>query len=481
VCLRALVGRTVGDETQRVHEFVHHAAVDVGVSAIERIAEHTGPLYLTDVTMWTNYAYAVAMPLVLFSHATYLTRNARVGLLAAAALAFLPQHVRFSFCEDGFVASLVLTSLAFATIHGFMRERSAWVRWLLFVTLPFVLYPGYLLRPLNILFIVVYVAAIVLLHEGETPRWRRGVALVVVLGAGALASMEFLSAHEEPATQALLDPSWLGVALEVLVSPFHHVLIDPRRTPPMLIVLAAIGLVTLWKAGEKRMFAFLVGWYLLFLAAHAFVTQVSMQPRYHLHLVVPFLIAAAIAVARLPQRHARHRKLVVAAALSILGAPFIHWGFVQDHDYAELQEYRFVHRMRDIVPEGCTVVELAAGEQVSDLRFDRIGARVGRGATPRFRSVGVLAAGGDDGGTLHELLADPPACLYLYEGLACTTAARGDRIYAEECIALRERLSATAVEIGRGPGRFYDSVNAPIGGAHPAEVHFRLSRAHLDR
>ncbi|MCZ7679075.1 MAG: hypothetical protein M5U28_10100 [Sandaracinaceae bacterium] len=93
---------------------------------LARVAEHQGQsFFVTDVAMWTNYAYAVAMPLVLFSHATYLLRDARAGLAAAFAIAFLPQHVRFSRCEDGFVASLVLTSLAFALIHGWLRDPRA--------------------------------------------------------------------------------------------------------------------------------------------------------------------------------------------------------------------------------------------------------------------------------------------------------------------------------------------------------------------
>jgi len=119
------------------------------------LTEHFGrTVYLTDVMLWTSFAYAVLMPIALFAHATYLLKDARAGLAAAFAVAFLPQHIRFSISEDGFVGSLLLTSLAFALIHGFLRDRARAVRWLLLLALPAVLYPGYLLRPLNILFIV---------------------------------------------------------------------------------------------------------------------------------------------------------------------------------------------------------------------------------------------------------------------------------------------------------------------------------------
>ena len=89
---------------------------------------------------------------------------AAAAIAAAFAVAFLPQHIRFSISEDGFVGSLLLTSLAFALIHGFLRDRARAVRWLLLLALPAVLYPGYLLRPLNILFIGLYAAAIVALY-----------------------------------------------------------------------------------------------------------------------------------------------------------------------------------------------------------------------------------------------------------------------------------------------------------------------------
>lgn len=448
---------------------------------IEALAEHAGhPFFLTDVTMWTNYAYAAAMPLVLFCHGSFLTKNTRVGLAAAFALAFLPQHIRFSRSEDGFVASLVLTSLAFALIHAFLRDRSRLVRWCALLTLPFVLYPGYLLRPLNILFIVVYAAAIVGLHETEAPRWRRFVALGVVLLVGAIAGFEFLASHSEPAGAALRDWSWLARSFVVLVTPSFNVLIDPTRTPPALIVLAVAGGVLLWRAGDKRTVVFLVGWLFLFLSTHSVVLTQTMQPRYHLHLVVPFLLLAASAV---PLAAPRWRPWLWAAAASIALAPWIHIGFVRDIGYAEMHEYLFVRRMRDVVPEGCTIVEILPDEHLGERRFERIGALVGADRHARFRTLVVTPEGHapPDGPSLDDVLADPPGCIYLYEGLGCTIAGRPERPYAEGCQALRRRLGARPVASATAPAAFYDTNNAPAGEPRLESIPFRLSVVRSER
>src|SRR5690606_30332653 len=182
---------------------------------------------------------------------------------AAFALAFLPQHVRFSLCEDGFVASLVLTSLAFALIHGWMRDPSHVVRWLLLLALPFVLYPGYLLRPLNLAFVAVYAAAILALHRESAPLWRRGVALAVVALVGAAASVVFLSMNADTVGAAASSVGWLFGTLDVLLDPRLLVLTDPTRTPLALLLLAGMGGVLAWRAGERALVLFLVGWLVL--------------------------------------------------------------------------------------------------------------------------------------------------------------------------------------------------------------------------
>lgn len=444
------------------------------------IAAHTGhTVYLTDVMLWTSFAYAVLMPLALFAHATYLLRDARAGLAAAFAVAFLPQHIRFSISEDGFVGSLLLTSLAFAMIHGFLRDRARGVRWLLLLALPAVLYPGYLLRPLNILFIVVYTAAILLLHGDTAPRVRRGLALAVVLGVGGAALVRFFAQHEQ--TVAQLTPfEWFESVLRVLAVPRLLVLTDPTSTPPALLVLAVVGAVLAWRAGERRLVAYLLGWLLLFVVAHAVVVQESMQARYHMHLVVPFLLLGALAVPRLA---ARFRPWLVVAGISIAVAPWLHRGFLGDVDYTEQHEYAFVRRARDRVPEGCTVLEYTGGRRDADeLRFSRIGQLARTDGARRFRVVGIFPEGrtGENQPSLDALLASPPPCLYLYEGLACSAWRASGEDYAAGCLALRERLRATPVLEASARVRLYDRASEGDRPLRVARVPFRLSRAHLD-
>ncbi len=448
---------------------------------LARVAEHQGQsFFVTDVAMWTNYAYAVAMPLVLFSHATYLLRDARAGLAAAFAIAFLPQHVRFSRCEDGFVASLVLTSLAFALIHGWLRDPSRVIRGLLLSALPFVLYPGYLLRPLNILFVAVYAAAIVALHGETAPRWRRGVALGVVLVVGAAAAWLFLETNRETVEAAATGVEWLLRLPRVILSPSLLVLSDPTRTPPALIALAVLGGVLAWRAGERRLVLFLGAWLLLFVALHAFVVQESMQPRYHLHLVVPFLLLAATAVPRLEPRW---RRWLAIGALTVVAAPWLHYRFVTDVEYAETREYELVRRARDVVPDGCTVIEPTGSPyEVDELRFSRIGLMAGTSRAQRYRAIGVFPDGRTGPGhpPLEEILEDPPSCLYLYEGLACTSHRGRGETYSGNCTALRRRLDAVPVLEARAPARFYDVANAG-GEPRPDHVPLRLSRARLSQ
>lgn len=447
-------------------------------SWLASVSEHAGhPFFLTDISMWTNFAYAAAMPLILFSHATYLLRDARAGLAASFALAFLPQHIRFSRCEDGFVASLVLTSLAFALIHGWLRDPSRLVRWALLLLLPLILYPGYLLRPLNILFVVVYLAAILTLHGETAPRWRRGVAVGVVVLVGAAAAYTFLGQHGETVEHATSSLLWIANTLMVLALPWLLVLTDPTKTPPLLLVLAVGGAVLAWRAGERRLVLFLGGWLLLFVVFHAFVVQETMQPRYHLHLVVPFLLLAAYAVPRTPERF---RRWLPAMGLVIVASPLVHHGFVTDVGYAEMQEYELVRRARDVVPEGCTVLEFTASPYgLDELRFSRIGALAGLDRAQRFRAVGVFAGGRTGPGqpSLEELEASPPRCLYLYEGLACTRAREHGESYARECLGLRERFAAEPVLETSVPARFYDSATVGEAPLPVTEVPLRLSRA----
>lgn len=420
-------------------------------------------IFLTDVMMWTNFAYAAVMPLILFSHATYLIRDPRAGMAASFALAFLPQHIRFSRCEDAFVPSLVFTSLAFALIHAWLRDSSKLVRGLALGALPFVLYPGYLLRPLNMLFIGVYFAAIALLHPETAPTKRRIVGLAVVVGVGLAALPSFISTNEVALHNAISDLQWVGRIFRVVSTPQLFVLTDLRVTPLVLLVCAGAGAHVAWRNGEKRLVIFLGGWLSLFIAAHAFVVEPAMQPRYHLHLVVPFVLFGAAAV---PFLWRKARAGLLCAALVLLAAPWMHKPWIRDLHYAEMQEYEFVRDARSLIPEGCTVVEyVGTDERAMELRFARIGeVRSAGGVSSRYHVIPAFSpgVGGRAADAANAVLNHPPACLYMYHGLACSTDPAADA-----CGALRARVSAEVVKQIEIPMDLYDrrmATHAPSAG-----------------
>jgi hypothetical protein len=399
-----------------------------------------------------------------------------------------------------------MTSLAFALIHGWLRDPSRRVRTMLLVALPLVLYPGYLLRPLNILFIVVYAVALLALHEQHATFARRALGLVVVVGVGAAALVAFFGRHERTVGAVLTQGELALSAVLVLLSPRLLVLSDPSRTPPALVALAVLGAVLAWRAGERRLVAFLVGWLLLFEVAHAAVVQETMQPRYHLHLVVPFLLLASMGAMRLwdlgraatarieamqepgPRdaltrtlAAARPRAWVALAGASLLAAPWLHGDFIRTTDHAEHHEYRVLRRARDLVPEGCTVLEYAGDRNApADLRFPRLGQRAGRAAHARYRVVGVWSDGTTgpeaDAPSLDALAADPPSCLYVYEGLTCATDRGPDEAYASRCTSLRARFGTETAMQGSAPARLYDDA---LGRGRPLALErlpLRLSR-----
>ncbi len=430
--------------------------------------------FLTDVMMWTNFAYAAVMPLILFSHATYLLRDPRAGIAASFALAFLPQHIRFSRCEDAFVPSLVLTSLAFALIHAWLRDPSKIVRGLALAALPFVLYPGYLLRPLNMLFVGVYFAAISLLHPETAPTKRRVIGLGVVVAVGLAALPSFISTNEVALQNAFSDLRWLGRIIKVVATPQLFVLTDLRVTPLVLLVCAGAGAYFAWRSGEKRLVIFLGGWLSLFIAAHAFVVEPAMQPRYHLHLVVPFLLLGAAAV---PFLWRKARAGLVCAAIALFAAPWLHRSWIRDLHYSEMHEYAFVREARDLVPDGCTVVEyVGTDERAMELRFARIGeVRSGEPLSRRYQVLPAFApgVGGETANATNAVLEHPPACLYLYQGLACSTDPA-----ANACGALRGRVSAEVVKQVEIPVDLYDRRMATSAPSMGTWIPLTLLRVH---
>lgn len=433
-------------------------------------------VYLTDLMLWANFGYACLMPVVLFVHASQLLRDNRAGLAAAAIVAVSPHHIRYSISEDAFVPSLVLTSLAFALIHTFMRDPARRWRWLALVALPFALWPGYLLRPLNILFVVVYLGAIALLHPEDSPRRRRIIAGLVVLGVGALAFVDFLSDHQATVTDATTNPLWIFRLFLILFWPPLNMIIHPLATAPAVLLFAIIGFWSLRRRGERRLAYFLLGWLTLFLVTHSYVVMETMQPRYHLHLLVPFTLLASTGAVEIFRRSRRGFAL---AALTIVLAPWIGRAWIQNIAYADTLEYPFVRKARDLVPGGCTVFEYAASEGAS--RFKRISERLANRHYDEKFSTFVLEPSSPDSGepealntALRQAIAQAPGtCVYIYEGLNCWGLKRQEEHYAPECEALSRAAPLETVMEEQIPFRQYDTGATP--GATPGITHIRFA------
>lgn len=438
------------------------------------------PVYFTDLMLWVNFGYACVMPVMLFVHASQLLRDTRAGLAAATIVALSPHHIRFSRCEDAFVPSLVLTSLAFALIHTFMRDPSRLWRWIALVALPFALWSGYLLRPLNILFVGVYLAAIVLLHPEQSPMRRRLLVGGVVGGVWIAAFLEFLDIHRGQVIDAATDMTWLFRVPLTLIWPPWNMLIHPLVTPPALLVLAALGYRWLTQRGEARLAVFLLGWLGIFFIAHAYVVSTPMQPRYHLHLLVPFTLLASTAVV---EAFRRSRRLFVVTAVSVALAPWISFGWIRDIGYSDTLEYSFVRQARDMIPEGCTVIEYVGPDpgMDHDSRFKRVGHRLA-GAQYGERFSTVLArlesSDTDDQKVLpldarDALARGQDACVYVYEGLGCWGQKRTDEAYAPACQAMVDAAPLETVMEEWIPYRPYDG-NVTRGVA-PGTEHLRLA------
>ncbi len=434
------------------------------------------PEYMTELSFDVGLVYAALTPLVLFSHATQLLRDARAGAFVAFAVAFSPHHIRFSRCEDAFVPSIVLTSTAFALLHTWLRDRSASFRWASIAALPIVLWPAYLLRPLNILFIGVYIFAAALLHTREAPRHRRLAAVAVVAIVGAAASHDFYSSYTRTVGDALGSPlRWLVRVPTTFLSPELNVLLQPALTPPVLVVCVVLGFVALRKRGDDRLAWFLLLWLGVFFVSHAYVVDAPMQPRYHLHLLVPFLLLAgggAVYVAR------RSRAAIVLACAALVITPLLARDVIADVGATDQREYAFVHAARDLVPEGCSVVEYVGDEDARDARFGRIGVAAGVPPRARFRSVAVRRADGEAAFVEAVERADT-SCVYVYEGIDCWGAKERNEPYAPACAALDTIDGLELVAEETVPVRVYD--RRLLVGVSPGTSRLKLRLRRLRR
>ena len=406
---------------------------------------HPERVWLSETILDSTLAYAMLAPLAVYVHARYLLDEQRAALLCALIVALLPLHLRFSHSDAAFIPSITVSSTCFVLVHAATRERRMLPGILALLPLGPLLAVMFAVRPLNIMYYPLLVAT-AFVNQGlytDKPALARGRALVafllitaVTFGVGVPRLLENFGGQVSEG----LDMSTLISAAQVLFNPRMNALLNPVFTPPGLLALALYGSWELWRRGRRPLLYFLLAWLLGFLAAHAYVVPISpwMQARYHLHLVVPFmLLAAAGAEAALrwlaegderdcPRLLAwtRGRETLIARAglVYLLASPLIHLHGVRNIELNDTREWAFVHTLRDAIPPGCTVLEYTG--RGTDMRMRRVGTYTERGMEQQLWNVVEIPMGqdGEDNELpedIRELLREPPECIYWYEGLPC--------------------------------------------------------------
>lgn len=188
-----------------------------------------------------------------------------------------------------------------------------------------------------------------------------------------------------------------------------------------------------------------------------------MQARYHLHLAVPFVLLAAAGVEPLWRWH---RPVAAVLGAVALASPLLALPFERDVDYNEMHEYAFVRSVRDRIPPDCTVLEYTGWRDGTPMpRFERMGQRADGGVRgTRYRVVDVSArerkqdpiSGDPLSADARQILADPPVCLWFYEGIPCFSHKEPTEAIAPACGALHDALALTPRESVTFDSRLYD-------------------------
>jgi hypothetical protein len=366
----------------------------------------------------------------------------------------MPLHLRFSHSDTAFISSITVSSMVFGLLYVVARAPSKFAGWfaLLLLALPILLL--YQLRPLNILYFPMLVATPFLSQALYTDKRVEQPARVIVtlivlsvLTLGWGVPMLLMSFGEQVSEGLSLKT--LVSAVRVLFSPRFNVLLNPVFTPPGLTLLAILGGVDLWRRNRRWLLAFLVMWLLGVLAAHAYVLPGSpyMQARYHLQLLMPFMLLVACGLEagirwlqdnreRKPWLAGRRHDYVRACVVAyVLASPLIHLHGIRNVEFNDMREWLFVHGLREQIPAECTILEYTGKRAGS--RFARVGASIEQGVErQRWHVVEMLQAPVDEPEIPPEaraLLEDPPECLYWYEGLPCAAFKSPERRKAAAC------------------------------------------------
>jgi hypothetical protein len=455
-------------------------------------ALHPDPVWATETITTSTLVFALLAPPAIYVHARYLLDDRRAALIAAGIIAFLPMHLRFSHGDVAFIPSITVSAMLFTLTYVATREPSKRLGWFAALTIGFPLALVFLLRPLNILHYALLMTVPWVNHgiysEKLAPNWPRvAVAFTIMTLVTVFGGIPWLLEDFGPQVREGLSVTTLVSAVQVLFSPRLNTLINPEFTPPGLTVLAVLGAVDLWRRGKRRLFSFLVLWLLAGLAAHAYVVPKSeyMQARYHLHLIVPFLMLAACGVELVLRWLAanRERRSWLAgprypAAIALLFAyvcasPLLHIRFIRNTELNDAREWLFVHTLRDDIPADCHIIEYT-GNNV-DSRLDRVGTYVQNGV-PRSRWLvhEIPAPPPGEPEIPDEVLAllhDPPECLYWYEGLPCFGNKPISDPKAPACDAIEgfvslEKIAGTSFE-----SRIYDeNLGSGLGDLEHIEI-----------
>ncbi len=426
-----------------------------------------------DAMFHFDFLVACLTPAAIFAHARYVLGDWRSALVSAAVMAVLPMHIRFSHADSELILTLGLSSLSFLALYASMRAERARDRWLARPILLVVGITSYFVRPEAVALAAVDIGAIVLTAGVGIPLRRRItagglVALSVVYLLVQQGDRLLARAQEAGERNAL----WVGIT--TIGNPARNPIIDPWITPPLLVFLMFAGAWWLWRTGARGKLLYLGGW----LVGMFFIYYVhgipAMQARYHLSLATPFvlLVGAGTPWVLTWQRKWLRNAVVVVALLS----PLLHLDFERDVDFTELHEFQFVRAAAALVPDGCTVLEympMRDPEQpLKHLhgRWDAVGRDItGKGMSQRWPVV-------DAEDWLKSPPAEPPKCLYFYDGLTCRSYRPDDQALVPACATLRaqapEVVTSTVL-----PYRFYDMQHA--GPFDPTAVVKRSSMKQL--
>ena len=190
-----------------------------------------GELYRMDLMFWVHTGLAMVTPIVVFTHARHLFDSAGAALAAALIIALLPMDLRFSRSEVAFIPSIALSSLTFACIYSCIKERSRIIAGAALVVFVILASSTFTVRPLNIIFLPLFLVTMIWLADGDTSAIRKWVVGGVLLIVGVAVIKNTLMVNyaqdlSDGTAWATLEDGFLG-----LFEVGTNTLINPTITP----------------------------------------------------------------------------------------------------------------------------------------------------------------------------------------------------------------------------------------------------------